>query len=88
MKAKRVLVVEDDEITQKVIADVLTSAGYEVFLANSAAAAVQIARAKDPDVLTLDIELTKDSPDDSWDGFTVAAWLRRVNKDIRRPASW
>jgi len=85
MKAKRILVVEDDRVTQKVITDVLKAAGYEVFTASSAAAAVKAAREEQPDLVTLDIELTKDSPDDSWDGFSVAGWLRRMSEGKAKP---
>ena len=85
MNAKRILVVEDDKVTQKLIADALTAAGYEVFTAHNSATAVQIAREKDPDLVTLDIELAKDSPDDSWDGFSVAGWLQRLNEGTPKP---
>jgi len=80
MKAKRILVVEDDKLTQKLIADVLRSAGYEVATAHNGATAVKAAREQEPDLVTLDIHLAKDSPDDSWDGFSVANWLRRINE--------
>jgi two-component system OmpR family response regulator len=80
MKAKRILVVEDDKVTQKVIADVLKKAGYEVTVAHNGATAVKMAREHEPDLVTLDIQLAKDSPDDSWDGFSVAGWLRRINE--------
>jgi len=85
MDAKRILVVEDDKVTQKVIADVLRSAGYEVHTAHNGATAVRSAREIDPDLVTLDIQLAKDSPDDSWDGFSVASWLRRINEGKSRP---
>lgn len=80
MKAKKILVVEDDKVTQKLIADVLKKAGYEVATAQDGASAVKIAREQEPDLVTLDIHLAKDSPDDSWDGFSVANWLRRINE--------
>jgi CheY-like chemotaxis protein len=80
MKAKRILVVEDDKLTQKLIADALRSAGYEVDTAHNGATAVKSARENAPDLVTLDIHLAKDSPDDSWDGFSVASWLRRINE--------
>lgn len=80
MKAKKILVVEDDKLTQKLIVDVLRSAGYEVVTAHNGATAVKAAREQEPDLVTLDIHLAKDSPDDSWDGFSVASWLRRVNE--------
>jgi len=85
MKAKKILVVEDDKVSQKLISNVLKAAGYEVFTAEDAATAVQIARAEDPDLITLDVNLTVNSPDDSWDGFTVANWLRRMNESKSRP---
>ena len=80
MKAKRILVVEDDKLTQKLIADALRSAGYEVDTAHNGATAVKSARENAPDLVTLDIHLAKDSPDDSWDGFSIASWLRRINE--------
>jgi CheY-like chemotaxis protein len=80
MKAKRILVVEDDKLTQKLIADALRSAGYEVDTAHNGATAMKSARENAPDLVTLDIHLAKDSPDDSWDGFGVASWLRRINE--------
>jgi CheY-like chemotaxis protein len=85
MKAKRILVVEDDKVTQKLIADVLRSAGYVVDTAHNGATAVKSARENEPDLVTLDIHLAKDSPDDSWDGFSVASWLRRVNEGKPTP---
>jgi len=85
MKAKRILVVEDDKVTQKVIADVLRSAGYEVDTAHNGATAVKSARENEPDLVTLDIHLAKDSPDDSWDRFSVASWLRRMNEGKPTP---
>ena len=79
MNAKRILVVEDDKVVQKIIADTLKSAGYEVAVAPDGATAVRLAREQEPDLVTLDIQLAKESPDDSWDGFSVASWLRRIN---------
>ena len=72
MNAKRILVVEDDRVTQKVIADLLRSAGYVVDTAHNGATAVKSARENEPDLVTLDINLAKASPDDSWTG---SAWL-------------
>ena len=65
---------------QKLIADALRSAGYQVATAHDGSSAVKVAREMEPDLVTLDIQLAKNSPDDSWDGFSVAAWLRRVNE--------
>jgi CheY-like chemotaxis protein len=85
MNAKKILVVEDDKVTQKLIADVLKAAGYEVFTAHNSATAVKLAREQQPDLVTLDIELAKDSPDDSWDGFSIAGWLKRLNPGDPKP---
>ena len=85
MNAKKILVVEDDKVTQKLIADVLKGAGYEVLTAHNGATAVKIAREQEPDLVTLDIQLAKDSPDDSWDGFSVASWMRRINEGQPMP---
>jgi CheY-like chemotaxis protein len=80
MKAKKILVVEDDKVTQKIMTGVLRAAGYEVFTAEDAVAAVQAARTEDPDLITLDISLATPAPDATWDGFTVGGWLRRLNE--------
>ena len=85
MKAKRILVVEDDRVTRKLIADVLTSAGYEVVTAHDGASAVKMAREQEPDLITLDIHLAKDTPDDTWDGFGVANWLKRITEGKPMP---
>jgi CheY-like chemotaxis protein len=85
MISKKILIVEDDKVVQKVIADTLKAAGYEVLTAYNAATAVKLAREQDPDLVTLDIELAKDSPDDSWDGFSIAGWLRRLHEGKPKP---
>lgn len=85
MKAQKILVVEDDKVSQKLIANVLKAAGYEVFTAEDAVTAVQLARREDPDLITLDVNLAVRSPDDAWDGFTVANWLRRINEGKKHP---
>ena len=85
MTPKRILVVEDNPIVQKLYADTLTAAGYEVLTAHNSATAVKLAREREPDLVTLDIELAKDSPDDSWDGFNIAGWLRRLHEGKPKP---
>jgi two-component system OmpR family response regulator len=85
MMPKTILLVEDDKVFQKVILDTLKAAGYEVLSARDGAAAAKIAREQEPDLITLDIELATDSPIKSWDGFGVAAWLRRLRKGEPKP---
>lgn len=86
MSSKKILVIEDDPVTQKVIADALRSSGYEVVTAKDGAGAVQSAREQKPDLITLDIKLAKESPDDHWDGFSVARWLMRITDEASMPA--
>ena len=78
MNAKKILVVEDDQVTSKLMSSALQSAGYQVFMAADAASAVRIARTEDPDLITLDIHLDMASPGDSWDGIALGGWLRRL----------
>ena len=85
MTPKKILVVEDNKVIQKLIADTLKAAGYEAITASDAATAVKLAREQEPDLITLDIELATDSPGDSWDGFNVAGWLRRLDNGKQKP---
>jgi CheY-like chemotaxis protein len=80
MNAKKILVVEDDKVTQKLISDALKSAGYQVFTAEDAVTAMGVVRREEPDLVTLDVNLAILSPGDTWDGFTLAHWLRRLNE--------
>lgn len=82
---KKILVVEDDRLTQKVICDILKSAGYTVVTARDASTTVKLVREENPDLITLDIMLATDSPLDTMDGFKVAAWLHRLNPDKETP---
>ena len=85
MTPKKILVVEDDKVIQKLITDTLKAAGYEVLTAHNSATAIKLAREQEPDLVTLDIELAKDSPDEHWDGFSVAGWLRRLHEGKPKP---
>ncbi len=84
-KPKTILVIEDDRLTQKVICDILKSAGYQVLSAGDASTAMKIVRQENPDLITLDILLAADSPTDSMDGFEVATWLKRLNPEKQTP---
>jgi CheY-like chemotaxis protein len=85
MNGKTIVVIEDDVLTQKLIADSLRSAGYDIATARDGATAVRIIRELQPDLLTLDVDLASTSPDDSWDGFGVVHWLRRFNQGKSQP---
>jgi len=79
MTAKKILVVEDDKVTQKYLAGILTAAGYNVLTADDPPTTLKLIRTEQPDLITLDIDLSMASPADSWDGFAIADWLRRLN---------
>lgn len=57
MSTKRVLVVEDKELNQKVVRIVLEAEGYEMLEAATAEETIQILNAKTPDLILMDIAL-------------------------------
>ncbi len=65
-----VLVVDDNDLQRDVVADALSSVGYEVGVAANGADALREARARHPEIIVLDLML----PDT--DGATVLAELR------------
>src|SRR6185503_12841677 len=67
----RVLVVEDDEVTARVLYDNLTFEGFDVAQAATGAAALRLAEDSPPDLVLLDVTL----PDTS--GFDLCRPLRR-----------
>jgi CheY-like chemotaxis protein len=72
---KKILVVEDERITQTVISLMLKGVGYTVFTAKDAATALKIIRTEQPDLMTLDIDLSRDAAGEVWDGFRIVEWL-------------
>lgn len=54
---KRVLVVEDHPLNQKLLRDVLMHAGYEAITAESALAGLDLAGRERPDLVLMDIQL-------------------------------
>jgi CheY-like chemotaxis protein len=68
--AKRILVVEDDEKSRRLLTDVLGYHGYEVAAVESGEQGLDEARARVPDAALLDIQLPGIS------GFDVLAQLR------------
>jgi two-component system cell cycle response regulator DivK len=55
--AKKILVVEDNEMNMKLFSDVLESRGYDTTRAYSGMAALQLTRAHDWDLIIVDIQL-------------------------------
>jgi CheY-like chemotaxis protein len=78
---KKILVVEDERITQTLISVILKSAGYAVVAAKDAADALGMIRAEIPHLMTLDIDLSHDASGPVWDGFHVVEWLHHRRPD-------
>ena len=77
--AKRILVVEDDEKSRRLLTDVLGYHGYEVAAVESGEEGLQRARTRLPDAALLDIQLPGIS------GFDVLAELRSWTDGERVP---
>ena len=56
---KRVLVIEDEQLTRQALVDELQNEGFEVLLAESGDEGIKIAREKLPNLILLDILLPK-----------------------------
>lgn len=54
---KRILIVEDNELNLKLLNDVLEVHGYATIIAGDGAAALDLARQQQPDLILLDIQL-------------------------------
>jgi DNA-binding response OmpR family regulator len=59
MAGKKIVLVEDDEILSKVLAEELTDAGFKVSQAFDGQAGLQMVRAELPDLVLLDLILPK-----------------------------
>ncbi len=77
--AKRILVVEDDEKSRRLLTDVLGYHGYEVAAVESGEEGLERARSRPPDAALLDIQLPGIS------GFDVLAQLRSWTERERIP---
>ena len=55
--AKRILIVEDNELNMKLLNDVLEAYGYDIVKTGSGAAVLDLARRHRPDLVLMDIQL-------------------------------
>lgn len=76
MKAKIILVAEDDAASREFIAEIARGRGYDVLEAANGAAALDLLLRHQPDLIVMDIQMPE------LDGFAVLAQLRRE----RQPA--
>lgn len=81
--ARRILIVDDDEVVRQATAMKLKKHGYAVVTAADGPAAIQAARTERPDLILLDLDFPPDV-NVAWDGFSIMGWLRRLEytKDI------
>jgi len=77
--AKKILVVDDNEIVIKTISLKLQGAGYQVLTAMDGSAAVTIARTQTPDLILLDLSFPPDVDGVPWDGFRIMEWFHRLD---------
>lgn len=71
---KRILIIEDDLILQKALQEFLTAEGFDVIVASDGEEGLRFARAKEPNLIVLDIILPKVN------GFEV---LKEIKSDIK-----
>ena len=83
--ARKILVVDDNEIIIKTISLKLQGAGYQVITAMDGAEAVAAVRKENPDLILLDISFPPDVTSMQWDGFRIMEWFHRLDAAKRIP---
>jgi two-component system cell cycle response regulator DivK len=68
--AKKVLIVEDNELNMKLFHDLLEAQGYDILETREGLQALSLARAHHPDLILMDIQLPEIS------GLEVTKWLK------------
>ncbi|MEO1019517.1 MAG: response regulator [Pseudomonadota bacterium] len=68
--AKKILIVEDNDLNMKLFQDLLTTSGYTVVGTRSGTEALGLARAERPDLILMDIQLPEVS------GLDVTRWIK------------
>ena len=77
--AKRVMIVEDNELNMKLFKDLIEASGYETIRTRNGLEALDLARAHKPDLILMDIQLQEVS------GLEVTKWLKEDDKLHRIP---
>lgn len=68
---KKVLIVEDNDLNQKLVLDLLQARGYETIATGDGLQAIEIARREKPDLIIMDIQLPNAS------GLEVTRWIKQ-----------
>ncbi|MGE5330042.1 MAG: response regulator [Deltaproteobacteria bacterium] len=79
MFKKKILVIDDTELTVNLIKEILTDAGYEVIVANDGRTGLQMVRQEKPDLVILDVVMP------GLDGFEVCKILREDESNNLMP---
>ncbi|MEL0111246.1 MAG: response regulator [Rickettsiales bacterium] len=77
--AKKILIVEDNELNMKLFHDLLESKGYDILQTRDGMEALKMARAHMPDLILMDIQLPEVS------GLEVTKWLKEDDNLKRIP---
>ena len=77
--AKRVMIVEDNELNMKLFNDLLEAQGYETIQTSNGLEALELARMHRPDLILMDIQLPEVS------GLEVTKWLKEDDELSRIP---
>ena len=86
MGAKKIMVVEDEQISLALMRKLLLEQGYEVISTQDGSAAVSLAMKEKPDLIILDLGLPGMDPfSPTFDGFIIIDWLHRMASDVRIP---
>ena len=85
VRAKKILVVDDNEVVIKTITLKLQGAGYQVIAAMDGSEAVSLARKENPDLILLDISFPADVGGVPWDGFRIMEWFHRLDSARKIP---
>jgi len=68
--AKKVMIVEDNELNMKLFRDLIEASGYETVRTRNGLEALDLARKHQPDLILMDIQLPEVS------GLEVTKWLK------------
>ncbi|MFZ0826352.1 MAG: response regulator [Verrucomicrobiia bacterium] len=83
INAKKILVVDDDEVILRTLSITLSSNGYYAFLAADGPEAVRVVTREKPDLILLDLVFPVDAANVGGalqDGFFIIQWLRRMGE--------
>ena len=74
-EAKRILIIEDDTVTLRTLAQMVQNAGYLALIAKDAAEAIKNFESDVPDLMLVDINLAGETFGQQLDGLGVVDWL-------------